>query len=104
DAYVAGMPHLQWVDFDNHGYNVVDITPECVVVEWWAGDPVLSRHVCARQSSPLTRQPCPRRPGRRPTARLRRDADLPCAARDPRPPPAGDRAVDAPPAAPPPPP
>ena len=43
DAYVAGMPHLQWVDFDNHGYNVVDITPERVVVEWWAVDTVLSR-------------------------------------------------------------
>jgi alkaline phosphatase D len=43
DAYVAGMPHLRWVDFDNHGYNVVDITPERLVVEWWAVDTVLSR-------------------------------------------------------------
>jgi alkaline phosphatase D len=43
DGYVAGMPHLHWVDFDNHGYNVVDITPEQVVVEWWAVDTVLSR-------------------------------------------------------------
>jgi len=42
-AYVAGMPHLRWVDFDNHGYNVVDVTPERVVVEWWAVDTVLRR-------------------------------------------------------------
>jgi alkaline phosphatase D len=43
DAYMAGMPHLHWVDFDSHGYNIVDITPERVVVEWWAVDTVLRR-------------------------------------------------------------
>jgi alkaline phosphatase D len=43
DAYVAGMPHLKWVDFDSHGYNVVEVTPERVVVEWHAVEGVLER-------------------------------------------------------------
>ncbi len=43
DAYVAGMSHIHWVDFDSHGYNLVDVTPEHVHVEWWAVDTVLSR-------------------------------------------------------------
>ncbi len=43
DAYVAGMGHIHWVDFDSHGYNLVDVTSERVVVEWWAVDTVLRR-------------------------------------------------------------
>ena len=43
EAYVAGMPHLQWVDFDSHGYNLVEVTPDRVVVEWHAVDGVLER-------------------------------------------------------------
>jgi alkaline phosphatase D len=37
------MGHIHWVDFDSHGYNLVEVTPERVVVEWWAVDTVLRR-------------------------------------------------------------
>jgi len=40
---VAGMPQLRWVDFDSHGYNVVDVTADRIVVEWHAVDGVLAR-------------------------------------------------------------
>jgi len=43
EAYVAGMGHIHWVDFDSHGYNLVEVTPGRVVVEWWAVDTVLQR-------------------------------------------------------------
>ena len=43
EAYVAGMPHLHWVDFDNHGFNVVDVTADRIAVEWHAVDGVLAR-------------------------------------------------------------
>ena len=43
EAYVACMPNLCWVDFDSHGYNLVEITADRVVVEWWAVDTVLER-------------------------------------------------------------
>ena len=43
DAYVAGMDHIHWVDFDSHGYNLIDVTPDRVVAEWWAVDTVLKR-------------------------------------------------------------
>ena len=43
DAYVAGMDHIHWVDFDSHGYNLIDVTPDRVVAEWWAVDTVLRR-------------------------------------------------------------
>ena len=43
EAYVAGMDHIHWVDFDSHGYNLIEVTPERVVAEWWAVDTVLRR-------------------------------------------------------------
>ncbi len=49
DAYVAGMGHIQWVDFDSHGYNVVEVDPDRVVVEWWAVDTVLRRTEAERR-------------------------------------------------------
>jgi phosphodiesterase/alkaline phosphatase D-like protein len=35
------LPHLMWVDFDSHGYVVVDVVPERVTAEWWHVDTVL---------------------------------------------------------------
>jgi alkaline phosphatase D len=40
---MAAFPHMKYVDLDSHGYNVVDITPERVQVEWWLVDTVLER-------------------------------------------------------------
>lgn len=40
---MEALPHIRWVDLDSHGYNVVDITPERVRVEWWLVDTVLKR-------------------------------------------------------------
>ena len=39
----AGMAAHPWVDFDSHGYNLIDVTPERVAAEWWAVDTVLRR-------------------------------------------------------------
>lgn len=36
-------PHIPWVDFDSHGYVVVQVRPDAVIAEWWAVDAVLSR-------------------------------------------------------------
>jgi phosphodiesterase/alkaline phosphatase D-like protein len=30
-----------WCDFDSHGYNIIDVTPERVTAQWWAVDTVL---------------------------------------------------------------
>lgn len=35
------MPHVKWIDLDSHGYNIVDVTPERVQVEFWFVDTVL---------------------------------------------------------------
>ncbi len=35
------FPEMKYVDLDSHGYNIVDVTPECVQVEWWYVDTVL---------------------------------------------------------------
>jgi alkaline phosphatase D len=43
EAYIAGMQHVHWADFDSHGYTLVDVTPERIVGEWWAVDSVLRR-------------------------------------------------------------
>jgi alkaline phosphatase D len=34
-ALLAGMPHLQHVDLDSHGYSIVDVDAERVRFEWW---------------------------------------------------------------------
>ena len=49
EAYVAGMGHIHWVDFDSHGYNLIEVTPERVVAEWWAVDTVLRRTTVERR-------------------------------------------------------
>ena len=48
-AYLAGMPHLRFCDFDSHGYAIVDVTRERLTFEWWAVDTVLSRSTGERR-------------------------------------------------------
>ena len=38
---MKAFPHIRWCDFDIHGYNIIDVTPERVTVQWWAVDTVL---------------------------------------------------------------
>jgi alkaline phosphatase D len=40
---LEAFPHMKYVDLDSHGYNIVDVTPERVQVEWWNVDTVLER-------------------------------------------------------------
>ncbi len=42
-AYVAGMPHVRWCDFDSHGYAIVDVTVDELVFEWWAVATIAAR-------------------------------------------------------------
>lgn len=35
-------PHIHWLDFDSHGYIVVDVARDQVTAEWWAVDGVLA--------------------------------------------------------------
>lgn len=37
------LPHIRWCDLDSHGYNIVDVTPDRVVAQWWCVDTVLKR-------------------------------------------------------------
>ena len=37
------LPHWKWCDLDDHGYVVVDVTPESVIAEWWFVPTVLER-------------------------------------------------------------
>lgn len=37
------LPHWRWCDLDDHGYVVVDVTPDRVVAEWWFVPTVLER-------------------------------------------------------------
>jgi hypothetical protein len=34
---------MKYIDLDSHGYNVVDVTPERILVEWWNVETVLAR-------------------------------------------------------------
>jgi alkaline phosphatase D len=43
NAFLAGMDHVRWIDFDSHGYTVVTVTSERVTAEWWAVDGILER-------------------------------------------------------------
>ena len=36
------LNHVKYVNLDGHGYNIVDVTPERVRVEWWHVDTVLA--------------------------------------------------------------
>jgi alkaline phosphatase D len=42
-ALTREYPHVKWCDFDSHGFNIVDVTPERVQVEYWIVDTVLQR-------------------------------------------------------------
>lgn len=35
------FPEMKYIDLDSHGYNLVDVTPERVQVEWWNVETVL---------------------------------------------------------------
>ncbi|HEX8993288.1 MAG TPA: alkaline phosphatase D family protein [Anaerolineales bacterium] len=35
------FPGMKYIDLDSHGYNLVDLTPERVEVEWWNVDTIL---------------------------------------------------------------
>jgi alkaline phosphatase D len=39
-AWVAAIPYVKFADFDDHGYVIVDVTPERVRGEWWFIDAV----------------------------------------------------------------
>jgi alkaline phosphatase D len=39
----ACLPHIRWCDLDDHGYMVLDCTPERVQAEWWFVDTVRER-------------------------------------------------------------
>jgi alkaline phosphatase D len=43
EAFLAGMDHIRWVDFDSHGYTLLTVTPERISAEWWAVDGILER-------------------------------------------------------------
>jgi alkaline phosphatase D len=40
---MEALPHIRHLDLDSHGYNVVDITPERIRIEWWLVDTVVKR-------------------------------------------------------------
>ncbi|HEX3264912.1 MAG TPA: alkaline phosphatase D family protein [Candidatus Limnocylindrales bacterium] len=35
EAFLAGMPHMQYVDMDSHGYSIVDVDADRLRFEWW---------------------------------------------------------------------
>ncbi len=45
-ALLQAFPQMKWCELDSHGYNIVDITPEAVQVEYWLVDTVLERTDC----------------------------------------------------------
>jgi alkaline phosphatase D len=40
---LACFPEMKYIDLDSHGYNLVDVTPAHVQVDWWCVDTVLTR-------------------------------------------------------------
>ena len=45
------LPHWNWVEFDSHGYVVVDVVPEGVTAEWWHVDTVLEPSVTEERAA-----------------------------------------------------
>jgi alkaline phosphatase D len=43
NAITRAFPHILWCDLDSHGYNIVDVTPDRVQVEYWLVDTILER-------------------------------------------------------------
>jgi alkaline phosphatase D len=48
---------VKYVNLDSHGYNVVDVTPERVPVEWWHADTVLAPNRSERRDAVLHVKP-----------------------------------------------
>jgi alkaline phosphatase D len=42
-ASVDAVPYVKFANFDDHGYVIVDVTPERVRAEWWFVDAVRER-------------------------------------------------------------
>jgi alkaline phosphatase D len=40
---MQALPYIKWCDMDSHGYNVVEVSKECVQVRWWLVGTVLER-------------------------------------------------------------
>lgn len=40
---LAELPHLHWFDLENHGYVLIDVTPETIQADWWFVDGVAKR-------------------------------------------------------------
>lgn len=53
-AYLSGMPHIGYCDFDSHGYSIVDLTPDRLQFEWWAVDSILERTSGERRVAALS--------------------------------------------------
>ncbi len=47
EAFKADNPHVRYLDFDSHGYSVLDVTPERVQMDWY----VLSERTDPRATS-----------------------------------------------------
>jgi alkaline phosphatase D len=43
EALMKAFSHIKWCDLDSHGFNIVDVTPERIQVEYWLVDTVLER-------------------------------------------------------------
>jgi alkaline phosphatase D len=54
EAFLRGMDHIRWVDFDSHGYSLVTITEAAVTSEWWAVDGILERSAGQRRVAAWT--------------------------------------------------
>jgi alkaline phosphatase D len=44
-------PHVKWLDFDSHGYIVINVDRQGVTAEWWAVDGVLTRQSGERRTA-----------------------------------------------------
>ena len=42
-SVIENNPHVRWVEFDDHGYVLLDVTPARIQAEWWHVDTVLER-------------------------------------------------------------
>jgi len=49
-AFTASNPHVKYLDFDSHGYSVLEITPAAVTMNWF----VLSERTSAASTSALS--------------------------------------------------
>jgi alkaline phosphatase D len=52
-ALLAGMPHLQYVDLDSHGFSIVDVDVDRVRFEWWTVEALETRAPGASMSGAM---------------------------------------------------